>query len=413
MKEVLLIDPSEGFKNFLTDQLTQQQVNVTTAYGDRDSFSKILTSLPNLIIVEAQFGLEDLQDFFKQKLLDPNARNIPIIICGPIIDQKKIVTLTSFGVIKYFTKPIKYDLFFEEISKALKQKFFFDDTKCSLEVHVSDDVIFIEVANGLNREKISILKYKLTDIIDANNIKIPKVILLLTNLEFTFMDAPNIEYLLDSVLSESRILAQNLKVLSFNTFVKQLIRGHKEYSEIQVTNNIENILSTFNMDLSSDDVTDVVSDTLLSHSGNTRVGDFSMHFYHEVESLKKDNASPDRGLRIAIVDNDITTCKALNKTLNAIDATTTLFVTGRPFLEKVKTLEFDVIILELGLKDINGLEILDNLRANNITIPVIVYSSVTRKDIIVQALSKGAKSYLIKPQRADVITQKIMDIVNG
>jgi len=328
MKEVLLIDPSDSFRDFVTDQLTQQQVNTTIAYGDRDSFSKILTGNPNLIIIEAQNGLEDLQDFFKQKLLDPNARTIPIIICGPLIDQKKKVTLTQFGVIKYFTRPIKYDVFFGEISKALKQKFFIDDTKCSIEVHVHNDIVFIELANGLNREKISILKYKLSEIFYRNDIKNPKIVLLISNIELNFMDAPNIEYLMDKILSNPRVTPQNVKILSFNSFVKQLIKGHEQYEDIQVTNDITKILNEFMYDVGNDEIADIVDTTLLKPNGNSRVGDFSMHFYSEVTKLKKDNSDPDSSIKIAIIDSDLTTCKTLYRTFNAINAQTTLFTNG-------------------------------------------------------------------------------------
>ena len=413
MKEVLLIDLNDGFRDFMVDQLTKQQVNVVTAYGDRDSFSKILTGNPSLIIIEAQLGLEVLQDFFKQKLMDPNARSIPMIICGPIVDQKKIVTLTQFGVIKYFTKPIKYDIFLQEIGKALKQSFNIDDTKCSIELHVSNDILFIEIANGLNLEKIEILKYKISDVIGENLIKVPKVILMLTNLDLTFMDATNLEFLFDSILDEPRILKRNFKILSYNSFVKSLVRGQEKYEDITVTGDISRILKVFMADQDVSNVPEAVSSTLLTHSGNARVGDFSMHFYSEVQSLKKDNSEPDNPLRIAIVDNDINSCRLLYRTLNAINAETTVFLSGRNFMSKIKEGMYSAIILELAINDVNGFELLQYLNRNRITTPVIIYSSVTRKDYIANTIALGVKSYLIKPQRADVITTKIMDLVDG
>ena len=45
--------------------------------------------------------------------------------------------------------------------------------------------------------------------------------------------------------------------------------------------------------------------------------------------------------------------------------------------------------------------------------PIIVYSQAVQKEMAVQALSLGAKSYLIKPQKPEVIIQKAKELLNG
>ena len=410
MKEVLLIDLNDNFRDFMVNQLSQQLINVTTAYGDRDSFSKILTVTPDLIIVEAQTGLDDLMDFLRQKLKDPNARSIPMILCGPPVEMRMKASLAAFGVIKYFTKPIKYDVFLEEIGKALKQKLSVDDTKCSIEVHISGDIIFIEIANGLNLEKLEILKYKVTDIINENSIRLPKVILLISNIKFTFMDAPNIELLLNNILAEPRILNKNLKVLCYDNFVKSIITGNKKYSGVQITGNITKILQRFREDLDTSNLPEAVHSTLLTHKGNSRVGNFSMHFKSEEKS---ENIESSPSTKIAIIDNDISSCKNLYRSLNSINAETSVFISGKKFLSTIKEGMYDVIILELAINDVNGFELLKYLKDNRITTPVIIYSIITRKEYIANCLSLGAKAYILKNQKIDVITTKVIDILNG
>jgi two-component system, OmpR family, KDP operon response regulator KdpE len=57
----------------------------------------------------------------------------------------------------------------------------------------------------------------------------------------------------------------------------------------------------------------------------------------------------------------------------------------------------DLIVLDLGLPDRNGLDLLKDLRSGGIDIPVVVLSSRTDEAGIVQALELGADDYVTKP----------------
>ena len=70
-------------------------------------------------------------------------------------------------------------------------------------------LLFFQIARGLNREKLSLLKYKLTEIIDANKLTIPKLVIMLTDLSLSFIDGSNLEILFDSVIADSRIQKRN------------------------------------------------------------------------------------------------------------------------------------------------------------------------------------------------------------
>lgn len=87
-----------------------------------------------------------------KKRNDPNARRKPVILIGPTIERSKAATLVEYGVVKYFTKPIRFDVFFEAIGSILRQSFSFDETPCILDIHINGNLIFVEIARGLNRE---------------------------------------------------------------------------------------------------------------------------------------------------------------------------------------------------------------------------------------------------------------------
>ena len=66
-------------------------------------------------------------------------------------------------------------------------------------------------------------------------------------------------------------------------------------------------------------------------------------------------------------------------------------------MERLVTNKPDLIVLDLGLPDRNGLELLRDLREGGIEIPVVILSSRTDELGIVQALELGADDYVTKP----------------
>ncbi|WP_342641372.1 response regulator transcription factor [Rhodoligotrophos ferricapiens] len=70
---------------------------------------------------------------------------------------------------------------------------------------------------------------------------------------------------------------------------------------------------------------------------------------------------------------------------------------GRAAIEAIEALLPDLIILDLGLPDISGQELLQRWRAEGVITPIVVLSSRTDEAQIVQALDLGADDYVTKP----------------
>jgi len=70
---------------------------------------------------------------------------------------------------------------------------------------------------------------------------------------------------------------------------------------------------------------------------------------------------------------------------------------GRSALEALRKGRPDILILDLGLPDIDGLEVIRELRERGSLIPIIVLSSRTDERVKVQALDLGADDYVGKP----------------
>ena len=70
---------------------------------------------------------------------------------------------------------------------------------------------------------------------------------------------------------------------------------------------------------------------------------------------------------------------------------------GSAAIEKVQDRAFDLILMDIRMIKVSGLEALGEIRAHNPAIPVILMTAYSSVDTAVEALKKGAYDYLTKP----------------
>lgn len=80
---------------------------------------------------------------------------------------------------------------------------------------------------------------------------------------------------------------------------------------------------------------------------------------------------------------------------------------GSAVLSTVRNLHPDIIILDLNLPDIDGLEILKRLRAENISTPVLILTARHAVEERVNGLDLGADDYLTKPFEMDELEARL------
>ena len=413
MKRVLIIDAPPLFREFLKEKLSHEKVNVEIAHIKRDAFTKLVSSLPDLLIIDLSVPMREIINFLAKKNEDPNASRIPVFMTGPIIAQDQIALLSQFNVVKYFNKPIKFDVFFESIGRLLKTGFSIDTTPCILEIHLNNNIIFIEIAQGLNREKISLLKYRISEIIEQNNITIPKIILMMTDLSLSFVDGANLEFLLDNVIADTRIQKKNIKILSLDSFTKELVKGHNQYNCIEVVTNLSNVLPALIDDTESSNIADLITEKVLTPTEDISPATVEMKFYSDSGVLDSSDKKINDNPHIAIVDDDQVTRTILQNTFKQLNAEISLFDSGSEFLMATNKHIFDLIILDIYMPGLSGFDILKTLHSKQYKTPIIVYSNATSKESVVQALSLGAKSYLVKPLKPEALLQKAVEVLHS
>ncbi len=104
----------------------------------------------------------------------------------------------------------------------------------------------------------------------------------------------------------------------------------------------------------------------------------------------------DNRLRVLVVDDEPPIRRFLKTSLSAEGYAIDLAANGQDALVEYGTFRPDLIILDLGLPDIDGLELLRRLREYTV-VPIIVLSVREEERVKVQALDSGADDYITKP----------------
>lgn len=109
---------------------------------------------------------------------------------------------------------------------------------------------------------------------------------------------------------------------------------------------------------------------------------------------------------ILIIDDEIQIRRLLEITLTSNGYKTLFAATGKEGLAAAATYNPSLILLDLGLPDMDGFEILGKLREWN-TKPIIILSVRNSEEDIVKALDMGANDYLTKPFRTGELLARI------
>lgn len=84
---------------------------------------------------------------------------------------------------------------------------------------------------------------------------------------------------------------------------------------------------------------------------------------------------------------------------------------GEDGLEIGKIYEYDIIILDLMLPDMDGYDVLKSLRASKVETPILILSGLTEMDNKIKGLGFGADDYLTKPFDKRELVARIQAIV--
>lgn len=122
-----------------------------------------------------------------------------------------------------------------------------------------------------------------------------------------------------------------------------------------------------------------------------------------------DDSKSSHPASILIVDDNELNRDMLSRRLERSGYATTTAEDGKEALELVEEQNFDIVLLDIGMPEMNGIEVLKTLRLTSTPteLPVIMVSAKNQSTDVVEALSLGANDYVTKPVDLPVVLARI------
>jgi len=102
-------------------------------------------------------------------------------------------------------------------------------------------------------------------------------------------------------------------------------------------------------------------------------------------------------MRLLVVEDDFALSEVLTYSLRQVGHAVDRADDGAAADQLLRSQHFDLIVLDLSLPRMDGLEVLRRLRTHQCTTPVLILSARDADDERVQGLDAGADDYLVKP----------------
>ncbi len=116
-------------------------------------------------------------------------------------------------------------------------------------------------------------------------------------------------------------------------------------------------------------------------------------------------------MRVLLVEDDPSTKDSIELMLKSAGMVVDSTDMGEDGLEIGKLYDYDIIILDIMLPDMDGFEVLRRLRDAKVRTPVLILSGLTESENKVKGLGSGADDYLTKPFNREELVARIQAIV--
>jgi two-component system cell cycle response regulator CtrA len=116
-------------------------------------------------------------------------------------------------------------------------------------------------------------------------------------------------------------------------------------------------------------------------------------------------------MRILLVEDDPTTSKSIELMLGNANLNVYSTDLGEEGIDLAKLYDYDLILLDLNLPDMNGFDVLRQLRLARIETPILILSGNDASDDKIRGFGFGADDYLTKPFHREELIARIHAII--
>jgi len=116
-------------------------------------------------------------------------------------------------------------------------------------------------------------------------------------------------------------------------------------------------------------------------------------------------------MRVLLVEDDTIVARGVTLALRASNMIVDIADTGEEALELGRLYDYDIVILDLILPDMEGYDVVRRLRAARVETPVLILSGLTRPQAKIRGFGMGADDYITKPFDQHELIARIHAIV--
>ena len=116
-------------------------------------------------------------------------------------------------------------------------------------------------------------------------------------------------------------------------------------------------------------------------------------------------------MRILLVEDDVMLAEAITRALTQSAHAVDNARTGEEADHALATSDYDLVVLDVGLPQIDGFEVLRRLRARRSTVPVLMLTVNDALEDLVTGLDLGADDYLTKPFRLSELEARVRALI--
>ncbi len=102
-------------------------------------------------------------------------------------------------------------------------------------------------------------------------------------------------------------------------------------------------------------------------------------------------------MRILVIEDEVKVASFISEGLREEGYTVVVAYDGKTGIDLIKDASFDIILLDLMIPEVDGLEVLRNIRSRGIDTPVLIITAKSSKEDVVKGLDTGSDDYLTKP----------------
>ncbi len=116
-------------------------------------------------------------------------------------------------------------------------------------------------------------------------------------------------------------------------------------------------------------------------------------------------------MRVLLIDEDLTASRGTTAVLKTAGAVVDRADTGEEALELVRHYDYDLLVLDLMLPDMEGFDLVRRIRSSRIDVPILILSGLSRPQAKVKALACGADDFITKPYDQAELVARVQAIV--